>query len=181
MELENIKDAAVYVGTYHKYNCGSIAGAWLKLADYESKADFYRACKELHKDEEDAEYMFQDWEYIPDGFIGESWISEKVWDFMELDDDDAEKVAHYINACSIDIEDYDDMSDLVREANEAYVGYYDDAEDYGQQCFDEFIAPFIDAHLRNTIEYHFNMREYGEEMLDDYLSDDNHYFDTSRI
>ena len=31
--------------------------------------------RELHKDEEDAEYMFQDWENVPEGLIDESWIS----------------------------------------------------------------------------------------------------------
>jgi len=32
--------AAVYVGTYAKYNQGSIAGAWLNLEDYSDKDTF---------------------------------------------------------------------------------------------------------------------------------------------
>lgn len=56
--MQNIP--SIYVGTYHKYNCGSIAGKWLNLTEYSSKEEFYEACKELHSDEEDAEFMFQD-------------------------------------------------------------------------------------------------------------------------
>ena len=48
------------------YNNGSLFGAWLDLSDYSDKEDFYEACRELHKDEEDAEYMFQDWENVPE-------------------------------------------------------------------------------------------------------------------
>ena len=73
----------IYVGTYNKYNNGSIAGKWLDLNDYENIEDFYKACYELHKDEHDPEFMFQDWEYIPGSMIGESWLSDEFYDFLE--------------------------------------------------------------------------------------------------
>ena len=76
MEATTLSAASVYVGTYAKYNNGSLSGAWLNLSDYSDKEEFYEACRELHKDEEDVEYMFQDWENVPEGLIGESWISE---------------------------------------------------------------------------------------------------------
>ena len=67
MEATTLSAASVYVGTYAKYNNGSLFGAWLNLSDYSDKEEFYEACRELHKDEEDAEYMFQDWENVPEG------------------------------------------------------------------------------------------------------------------
>ena len=67
MEATKLSAASVYVGTYAKYNNGSLFGAWLDLSDYSDKEEFYEACRELHKDEEDAEYMFQDWENVPGG------------------------------------------------------------------------------------------------------------------
>lgn len=77
---ENPLDGArVYVGTYHKYNSGSIAGKWLSLADYANREEFYAACRELHKDEADPEFMFQDWEGVPSWMIGESHIDAEVW------------------------------------------------------------------------------------------------------
>ena len=79
MEAKVLSEAKVYVGTYAKYNNGSLSGAWLDLSDYSDKEEFYEACRELHKDEEDAEYMFQDWENVPEGLIDESWISENFF------------------------------------------------------------------------------------------------------
>ena len=59
MEATTLSEARVYVGTYGKYNNGSLFGTWLNLSDYLDKEDFYEACRELHKDEEDAEFMFR--------------------------------------------------------------------------------------------------------------------------
>ena len=56
MEAATLSEARVYVGTYGKYNNGSLFGSWLDLSDYSDKEDFYEACREIHKDEEDAEY-----------------------------------------------------------------------------------------------------------------------------
>ena len=85
--MENISEARIYVGTYAKYNEGSIEGKWLDLSDYSDKEEFYEACRELHKDEHDPELMFQDWEYIPSGLIGESWLSDNIFKIIETIDD----------------------------------------------------------------------------------------------
>lgn len=57
--------AKLYVGTYAKYNSGSIAGAWLDLEDYADRDSFLVAARELHKDESDPELMYQDFEGFP--------------------------------------------------------------------------------------------------------------------
>ena len=75
-----LKGARVYVGTYAKYNAGSLEGKWLSLEDYANKAEFIAACLELHKDEADPELMFQDWEGVPSWMIGESHIDPEVWE-----------------------------------------------------------------------------------------------------
>ena len=75
--------AKIYVGTYRKYNDGSIKGKWLDLSDYLDADEFYTACKELHKDESDPEFMFQDWENIPENFICESSLDEDFWEYQE--------------------------------------------------------------------------------------------------
>ncbi len=80
----------VYVGTYAKYNGGSITGEWLDLADYSVYYGFLEACNELHKDEEDPEVMFQDYEGFPDRFYNESSIDEELWKWLALDNDQRE-------------------------------------------------------------------------------------------
>ena len=77
METATLSEARVYVGTYGKYNNGSLFGAWLDLSDYTDKEEFYEACRELHKDEEDAEYMLG---------LGEraGGVNRRKLDFREL-------------------------------------------------------------------------------------------------
>jgi antirestriction protein len=84
--------ARVYVGTYSKYNSGSIAAEWLDLTDYADREDFYGACRKLHGDEHDPEFMFQDFEGLPEGMIGESHISGDAWDWMALDEDERDRI-----------------------------------------------------------------------------------------
>lgn len=83
MEAVTLSEARVYVGTYNKYNSGLLFGKWLDLSDYSDKDEFMEACRELHEDEQDPEYMFQDYENIPEALISESWLSDK---FFELRD-----------------------------------------------------------------------------------------------
>jgi antirestriction protein len=52
----------IYVGTYGKYNNGSLFGEWLEISKFSNLQEFYRYISELHKDENDPEFMFQDWE-----------------------------------------------------------------------------------------------------------------------
>ena len=131
MEAKVLSEAKVYVGTYAKYNNGSLFGAWLDLSDYSDKEEFYEACRELHKDEEDAEYMFQDYENIPEALISESWISEN---FFTLRDAVSEE----------------DADDLVRDFRDEYQGEYDDEEDFAyeiiEECYDlpEFAKTYFD-------------------------------------
>lgn len=173
MDFSNIKDASIYVGTYAKYNDGSLFGKWMKLSDYADKDEFYRACAELHKDEADPEFMFQDWEYIPDGLIGESWVSSLVWGLMEQDEDDLEIACHYLSACSVKLEDYENADDLIAEAKEKFVGYYNSLEDLG-------IAEAEYLNIPDYIERYFDYEAFGCDCAYDYYEDDGYYFDTSR-
>ncbi|MEZ7029437.1 antirestriction protein ArdA, partial [Klebsiella variicola] len=61
----SITTPAIYVGTYHQYNSGSIFGKWFDLTDFDDEDEFYDACRALHTAEDDPEFMFQDIEGIP--------------------------------------------------------------------------------------------------------------------
>ena len=90
-----LSEVNIYVGTYKKYNEGSIFGKWLTLGDYSDMQEFWEACKELHNDEEDPEFMFQDYE-TPDilkGFISECGINDDIF-----------YIAEKIEGCGIDFE-----------------------------------------------------------------------------
>lgn len=55
----------IYVGTFAKYNAGSLAGLWLSLPMDEK--NLYRKLKEIAGNERDPEFMIQDTD-IPSGF-----------------------------------------------------------------------------------------------------------------
>lgn len=138
--MENISEARIYVGTYAKYNDGSIFGKWLDLSDYSDTDEFYEACRELHKDEEDPELMFQDWEYIPSGLIGESWLSDNIFEIIEAIDemDDTKKEAFevWLNHESYDLSSKD-INDLISSFEDDFQGTYKDEEDYAYEIVDE--------------------------------------------
>lgn len=140
MEAVTLSEAKIYVGTYGKYNAGSIFGKWLDLSDYSDKDEFNEACRELHKDEEDAEYMYQDWENIPESLIGESWLSEKFFELRDAveDMDDTRQEAFFV-WCNHKGHDFEkaDAADLVSSFEDEYQGEYDDEEDFAYQIVEE--------------------------------------------
>ena len=79
MEKQNYTPR-VYVGTYKKYNEGSLKGGWVTLTDYPSYDSFMEACFKLHKDERDPELMIQDCEDMPDGLSVMESISRQEYD-----------------------------------------------------------------------------------------------------
>lgn len=170
----DISQASIYVGTYAKYNDGSIFGKWLKLSDYTDRKEFYEACAELHSDEEDPEYMFQDWEHIPKGLIGESWLSEKIFEVLEalgeLSDNDQEA---FLIWCNNDHKDFsnEDISDLIGDFENDYVAHYDSEEDFAR----ELIEGRED--LTDFAKQYFNYEAYANELFcGSYWSEDGHVF-----
>ena len=65
----------VYVGTYAKYNAGSLKGAWIDLDKFKNYEEFVKECRRVHRGEHDPEFMVQDVEHDgadwQAGFTGE--------------------------------------------------------------------------------------------------------------
>lgn len=151
--MMDISEAQIYVGTYAKYNNGSLFGKWLELSDYSDLEEFIEACKELHKDEEDPELMFQDWEEIPEGLINESWLSENFFSLRDatetLKDDQQEAFLVWCNNGSYNVTS-EDANNLLSNFKDAYCGKYASEEDYAyeyvENCYDlpEFAKTYFD-------------------------------------
>ena len=136
----------IYVGTYAKYNAGSIAGKWLNLEDYSDKDAFLGACHELHKDEADPEFMFQDYEGFPKSLYSESSVSDSLWDWIALDDDDRELLAVY--------QDNVDGDADIDHAREAFAGKFDSEADWAEQFLEDTGGlEGVPEHLRNYIDF----------------------------
>ena len=113
----------VYVGTYKKYNEGSIKGGWLTLTDYKNYNDFVAACRRLHGNEADPEFMIQDCENMPDGLSPMEWLSEQDFnDIIEAvsaesmpEDDPQFKILEYSEKAIVVIGDTRDIKEKLKE------------------------------------------------------------------
>lgn len=120
----------IYVGTYAKYNSGSIAGAWLDLSEYSDRDAFIEACAELHKDEADPELMFQDFEGFPRCWYSESSApADILWEWLELSEGEREAFALYADhLCGeVSIDDF----------REAYNGTADSEAAFAEQIAED--------------------------------------------
>ena len=135
---------SVYVGTYGKYNDGSIAGKWLDMDNFTDEEDFFDACHKLHKDEEDPEFMFQDYEGFPEGMISESHIDEKFWEWNELDEDQKNMVEAYHSVAS-------NPEATLSEIEDCFFGVWISFSDYVYVAFTE--CNEIPDHLQNYIDW----------------------------
>ena len=63
-----MKNPRIYVGTWAKYNAGSLSGEWLALKDYDNYSELCEVMRAIHEDETDPEPMIQDCEDFPEGF-----------------------------------------------------------------------------------------------------------------
>jgi antirestriction protein len=125
----------------------------MDLSDYSGREEFYDACRELHNDEKDPELMFQDWENIPSTLIGESWLSDNIFEVVEaisnLSETWQEAFFIWLGNSSRDIAS-EDIHDLILSFEDDYQGEYKDEEDYAyevvEQCYDlpEFAQMYFD-------------------------------------
>ena len=159
-------EAKIYVGTYKKYNEGSLAGKWLDVDDFSNAEEFYAECKKLHADESDPEFMFQDWEDIPDELISECWLGETLFDFVEAG-----------TASHLDYEAFLAGADLGipwDKIEEAYHGEWRSDED--------FVTDLLDGSdgipdLPNYI--HIDWEGTARDIMMDYAESRGHYFNSN--
>lgn len=154
----------VYVGTYAKYNSGSLKGQWLDLEDFNDKDEFYDKCREIHSDESDPEFMFQDWEDVPRDLISESSIDEKAFELAAMDDDDREMWEAYMSNCG---------ECEFKTAQEQFRGKYDSVREFGEEFAIESGAIAEDHPMFNYVDF----ERYGNELLmDGFFAVNDHYF-----
>lgn len=175
--MENLIHSKVYVGTYAKYNNGSIKGEWIELSNFSSIEEFYEFCTELHCDEIDPEFMFQDWENIPSELISESSLSENTFSIIEkisdLDYKTLEAFSAWISISHHDIAS-DDIDSLFESFEDDYQGYYSNEEDFAYQIIDECYD------LSDFVKSYFDYDSFARDLfMSDYTYENGHVFRNS--
>lgn len=141
----------LYCGTYKKYNEGSLFGEWMDLDDYEDVDSFYKACRELHKDEKDPELMFQDVEYEHEwehGLYSECCAPAEYWEIKEALED--EHVEDDLFDAYIEGQCEKASVEMVSKCMEAYTGHhYTSTSSAGEQYAED---EFYETHSKQEID-----------------------------
>lgn len=155
----------IYVGTYAKYNNGDLTGKWLELDDYADHGEFIKACAELHTDEEDPEFMFQDSENVPDSMISETDVDEDLWDMMGLE-------KQYDIDAMVGFAEHDGGWDRERFEN-AYQGEFIGWTEFAEQMVDE-LGYLDDA--PDFLKTYFDYEKFGRDLQYDYFEAEGYCF-----
>lgn len=146
---------SVYVGTYKKYNSGSVLGCWLDLENYTDKEDFLTACKSCHFDESDPEFFFMDWVGIPDVWISNSYIMKDVWNSGFLDRKSTEQEAFTLWSNKYNEESIDKF-------DEAYVGHFLEDKDIDEFFEDIFLEM---AQVPQDLMFYIDIEQFRNDLL----------------
>lgn len=159
---------AIYCGTYGKYNNGSLDGAWLDLEAFDSYDEFLEICALLHDDEDDPEFMFQDYQGFPREWYDESGLKESfdnIVEYCKLDENDREVFdAYYEWSGNADFAHFRDH----------YMGKFDTEEDFAEyivsECYD------LD-NMMGDLSFYFDYERYARDLfMTDYTFCDGYVF-----
>ena len=149
------------MGTYAKYNDGSIDGKWIDISEYNTYEEFVDACRELHKDEKDPEFMVQDFENFPRKWYHEGGLPteeefNKINDYYMMDDTEQRAYEAYVNYT-----DDDDIDNF----HEAYEGQFSSASDFAYSLVDDLGWDGIGS---DNIDMYFDYDAFGRDLMFDF-------------
>ena len=162
---DSIDHPRIYVGTYAKYNDGSIDGKWIDLTKYDTYEEFVDACRELHKDEKDPEFMVQDYENFPEKWYHEGGLPseeefDKINEYYMMDYDRKAAYEAYVNHTN---------DDDIEHFEEAYQGHFDSATDFAYDLVDNI---GWDGIGQNNLDMYFDYAAFGRDLMMDYSMGD---------
>lgn len=147
----------VYVGTYGKYNEGSLCGLWIDLSSFNDYDEFINFCKAIHADEEDPELMAQDYEGFPRQWYNEGFMSE----------DDFDNILEYSDMCdkhgSDAVDDYMEFHNTLDNFEEAYCGEWDSEEDFARHIVEEC---YNLENMMGSLANYFDYEAFARELFD---------------
>ncbi|ANF51189.1 antirestriction protein [Chryseobacterium glaciei] len=176
-KLQNcLQNACIYVGTYRKYNNSSLYGKWLNLSDYSDYDELLTAMYELHFDESDPEFMFQDYEapkfFINQGLISECHISKDIYEIAEKINDsdlDFDIIEAYVD-CRGNY--FQNIQGLLDEVSESYSGEHNSDEDFVQEMLEQDGS--IPENLPSYI--YIDWTSTARHLMYDYSTSNGYYF-----
>ena len=185
-KMTDLSGAGVYCGTYKKYNEGSLFGMWIDLEACSDADEFFEVCRELHKDEADPEFMFQDFQGFPKEMYHESMSAddvEKIIAYLQLDDDEREMLESYCECTGDCIGDFEDFVDTAKECN---CGQWDSFQQFADTQADEMLDGLESAckyeytckgaaDMIEELRKYFDYEAYARNLRTDFSVSENGY------
>lgn len=162
-------EPSVYVGTYAKYNDGSLCGLWIDLSTFSDFDEFLTFCCAIHADEDDPELMAQDFENFPRQWYNEGFMQRG--DFLMIQD--------YCKMCEEygeeAVDDYLEFKDSLIDFEEAYCGEWRDEEDFARHIIDEC---YNLERTMGDLACYFDFKAFGRDLFayDYYMGSNNNVF-----
>lgn len=180
--MTDLSGIGVYVGTYRKYNNGSLYGMWVDLEACGDEDTFMDVIKQLHYDEKDPEYMYQDFQCFPRKFYEESHLDlEGIFEWLEHDENERDIIEAYWSDRDDDVDMQTildryvgkdlDFEDMAREEVEMTLAQYTaPSYGYGKRCE-------IPSWILNNIDY----KGVADDLFESYFEcGDGYWFDDYR-
>lgn len=173
--LVNLDETRLYIGTFKKYNEGSLFGKWFDLNDYSDFDQLHNAILLLHKDEISPEIMVQDWECNPlferMGLISESHISSEIYNVIsaiENSDYNIEILESFSDCFGC----YKSIDEIIEKVSENYMGEYTSDIDFVENLLSD--TGSIPQDLPSYIYIDWNRTT--NDIMFDYSTSNGYYF-----
>ena len=161
------ENACVYVGTYHKYNCGRLDGAWVDLESFNDEDELMEFLYRLHADEAEPEFMVQDYMNFPRRFYSEAMNEHdfaELYEWLNLDEEEREMCAEYWEEI--------DKSASVERIKDILV-YSGNSNDYFDELAEEELSMY---NVPDFLKYCFDYEKWREMCAYDYSVTRNFVF-----
>ena len=155
----------IYVSTYAKYNQGNLTGQWIDLVNYTDLDSFLEACRELHADESDPEFMFQYFEGFPRAFYSESSLDERVFEYVTLADSYKDMWGAYL-------EGVDSTADFDTAIDRFYGSFESDTD----LAYDYVASTGLLSDSPENLQQYFDYEAFGRDLAYDFYSYNGYYF-----
>lgn len=160
-------NASIYVGTYHKYNCGSLDGAWVDLESFNDEDELMEFLYRLHADEAEPEFMVQDYMNFPRRFYSESMNENdfaELYEWLNLDEEEREMCEEYWREI--------DEKESVERIKDKLV-YSGNSNDYFDELAEEELSMY---NVPDFLKYCFDYEKWREMCAYDYSVTRNFVF-----
>lgn len=167
----------VYFANLSAYNSGRLIGEWVYPLLYDSFDDFAEAIKEATKDgtEYADEIAIHDYDNFPN--MGEYPNHESIYNLAHAIDgshlDDEILIKYFKDYYSSDLEE---LSDCIRDIEDAYIGEYDSFEEYANEVADCDILERISKDAQQFVFNYFDYDKHARNLEHEYnlIKLDNH-------